>query len=112
MNIIEMTAAADRVSDLMKVLSNPKRLMILCQLIGAERSVGDLADLLAMRPAAVSQQLGLLRREDLVIARRDGQTIFYAIHRDDVRRLIAFLYDTYCAPSPLPVDGLNEEISS
>lgn len=111
MNIDEMAAAAGRVSDLMKVLSNPKRLMILCQLVDAERSVGDLADLLAMRPAAVSQQLGLLRREDLVAARREGQTIFYAIHRDDVHRLIAFLYQTYCTPSSPSIEAQNEETS-
>lgn len=106
---MRMSAAADHVSELMKALSNSKRLMILCQLVGVERSVGELAVLLVMRPAAVSQQLGLLRREDLVAARREGQTIFYSIHRKDVRRLIAFLYDTYC-PSPFPsTHRLNEE---
>lgn len=104
MNVIEMAATADRVSDLMKVLSSPKRLMILCQLVGVERSVGELANLLDMRAAAVSQQLSLLRREDIVAARREGQTIFYSLARDDVRRLIAFLYETYCAPQSQPID--------
>ena len=104
MNVIDMAATADRVSDLMKVLSSPKRLMILCQLVGVERSVGELASLLDMRAAAVSQQLSLLRREDIVAARREGQTIFYSLARDDVRRLIAFLYETYCAPQSQPID--------
>jgi ArsR family transcriptional regulator, virulence genes transcriptional regulator len=109
MNITEMAVTADRVSDLMKVLSSPKRLMILCQLVGVERSVGDLASLLGMRAAAVSQQLSLLRREDIVAARREGQTIFYSLARDDVRRLIAFLYDTYCAPQSQPNGRADEE---
>lgn len=100
---------ADQVSDLMKVLSSPKRLMILCQLVGVERSVGELASLLDMRAAAVSQQLSLLRRQDIVAARREGQTIFYSLARDDVRRLITFLYDTYCAPQSHPVDGAKKE---
>ena len=104
MNMMDMAATADRVSDLMKVLSSPKRLMILCQLVGVERSVGELANLLDMRAAAVSQQLSLLRREDIVAARREGQTIFYSLARDDVRRLIAFLYETYCAPQSQPID--------
>jgi ArsR family transcriptional regulator, virulence genes transcriptional regulator len=97
MNIADMAATAEQVSDLMKALSSPKRLMILCQLAGGERSVGEIARLLDMRDAAVSQQLGLLRRENLVVARREGQSIFYSLERDDVRRLIAFLYETYCA---------------
>ena len=109
MNVIEMSETAERVSDLMKVLSSPKRLMILCQLVGAQRSVGELARLLDMRAAAVSQQLSLLRREDIVAARREGQTIFYSLARDDVRLLIAFLYDTYCAPQSDPADGAGEE---
>ena len=108
MNITEMAVTAERVSDLMKMLSSPKRLMILCQLVGVERSVGDLASLLDMRAAAVSQQLSLLRRADIVAARREGQTIFYSLARDDVCRLIAFLYDTYCAP-PQSVDRVKEE---
>jgi ArsR family transcriptional regulator, virulence genes transcriptional regulator len=109
MNMSEMAETADRVSDLMKVLSSPKRLMILCQLVGVERSVGELAGLVGMRAAAVSQQLSLLRREDIVAARREGQTIFYSLARDDVRQLIAFLYDTYCTPQSQPTEKADKE---
>jgi ArsR family transcriptional regulator, virulence genes transcriptional regulator len=109
MNMIEMAVTAERVSELMKVLSSPKRLMILCQLVGVERSVGELAGLVGMRTAAVSQQLSLLRREGIVAARRQGQTIFYSLARDDVRGLIAFLYDTYCTPQSRPIDRASKE---
>ena len=91
-----MHATADRVSELMKVLSNRHRLMILCQLVEGEKSVGELADLVGVRPQAMSQQLALLRKDGLVSPRRDGQTINYALARDDIRRLMAFLYDTFC----------------
>ena len=97
-----MDAVAERVSELMKVLSNKHRLMILCQLVEGEKSVGQLAALVGIREQATSQQLALLRKEGLVRTRRDGQTIHYALARSDLRQLMQFLYDTYCAPGALP----------
>ena len=94
--MFEMEQAAGHVSDLMKTLSNKVRLLILCQLAGGEKSVGELAELIGSRDAAVSQQLALLRKNGLVWARRDGQSVFYGLARDDVSRLVAFLYETYC----------------
>jgi len=91
-----MEESADKVSDLMKVLSNKNRLMILCQLAEGEKSVGELVELLGARGPAMSQQLALLRKDGLVKTRRDGQTIYYSLARDDVSKLMAFLYDTYC----------------
>ena len=91
-----MAATADMVSELMKLLSNKHRLMVLCQLVEGEKSVGQLARLLDVREPAMSQQLATLRREGLIKPRREGQTIYYALDRDDVRRLMTFLYETYC----------------
>lgn len=91
-----MEQTAGRVSGLMKTLSHPRRLMVLCQLVEGERSVGELARRLGMREPAMSQQLALLRKDGLVATRRDGQTIYYSLARDDVRRLMGFLYETYC----------------
>ena len=92
-----MTRIAEQVSALMKTLAHPKRLLILCQLAEEPRSVGELARLLRMREAAVSQQLTLLRKDCLVATRRDGQTIWYSLPRQDVRDLLRHLYETYCA---------------
>ena len=73
-----MAAAADQASELLS-LGNRHRLLILCRLTEGERSVGDLAAVLQLRNSTVSQHLSLLRRDGLVKARRDGQTIWYAI---------------------------------
>ena len=87
---------AQKVSDLLKLLSAPNRLLILCHLIEAERSVGELCELVGMKPPAMSQQLTLLRREALIESRRDGQMIFYSIADKKVKKLMAFLYVNYC----------------
>jgi DNA-binding transcriptional ArsR family regulator len=94
----KMEAAADQASDLLKALSNRHRLLIICQLINGERSVGDLADLLGLRDSTVSQHLALLRKDDLVSARRDAQTIYYSIASDPAREVLKALYQVYCAP--------------
>ena len=98
-DIAVMESAADRASDLLKALSNRHRLLIICQLIDGERSVGDLAQFLGLRDSTVSQHLALLRKDRLVAARRDGQTIYYSIASDPARELLKTLYQVYCAPS-------------
>ena len=96
MNIKEMKPAADDICEIMTLLSNRSRLMILCLLTEGEKSVGQLAEAINARDTAVSQQLAVLRRERIVKARREGQTMFYRIVREDIGQLLAFLYQTYC----------------
>lgn len=97
--ITAMEAAADQASDLLKALSNRHRLLIICQLIDGEHSVGDLAELLGLRDFTVSQHLALLRKDGLVSSRRDAQTIYYSIASDPAREVLKVLYQAYCAPS-------------
>jgi DNA-binding transcriptional ArsR family regulator len=96
----KLQSAADEASDLLKALANRHRLLILCQLIERERSVGELAEFIGLRDSTVSQHLALLRRDGLVAARRDGQTIWYSISSAPARALMEALYRVYCAPSP------------
>ncbi len=98
MNFSAMQDAADRASDLLKALANRHRLLIVCQLIEGERSVGELADFLGIRDSGVSQHLALLRKDGIVAARRDGQTIWYSIASTEAQRLLTLLYRVYCAP--------------
>jgi DNA-binding transcriptional ArsR family regulator len=93
-----MQSAADRASDLLKALSNRHRLLIICQLIDGERSVGELASFLDLRDSTVSQHLALLRKDGLVAARRDAQTIYYSIASEPAREVLKTLYQVFCAP--------------
>jgi DNA-binding transcriptional ArsR family regulator len=93
-----MESAADRASDLLKALSNRHRLLIICQLIDGEHSVGELASFLNLRDSTVSQHLALLRKDGLVAARRDAQTIYYSIASEPAREVLKTLYQVFCAP--------------
>ncbi|MEM9343366.1 MAG: metalloregulator ArsR/SmtB family transcription factor [Pseudomonadota bacterium] len=75
----EFRHAADEVAVLLRAMSNPARLMILCKLKQSERTVGQLERELDMGQAYVSQQLAQLREKDLVKATRDGRQMRYQL---------------------------------
>ncbi len=93
-----LEAQAEQVAQTLAAMANPKRLVVLCTLLGGEKSVGDLAEIVQLSPAALSQHLGKMRALDLVATRRDGQTIYYSLASAEVRALLETLYRVYCAP--------------
>ena len=106
-----MDAAAEQASELLKSLANRHRLMIVCQLIESEQSVGGMADYLGIRDSTVSQHLALLRKDGIVSASRDGQTIWYSIASGPAREILKTLYRIYCGPHPICELGVNESAS-
>lgn len=94
-----MKSGAEMASELLKSLSNPHRLLILCRLLDGERSVGQLAEFLGIRDSTVSQHLALLRRDKIIAARRDGQTMWYRVESKVARDIIATLYENFCRQS-------------
>lgn len=97
MNIDSINQAAAEAADLLAVLANANRLMVLCHLLEGEMAVGQLADAVGMNQSALSQQLGKLRALKLVETRRDGRTIFYRLASPEVARILETLYDIFCA---------------
>lgn len=93
-----MESVAGEVSEIMRTLANPHRLMLLCQMVDGEKSVGELADAVGLRQPTVSQHLAMMRREDLVRARREGQIVRYSLGRPEIGRTMQFLYETFCGP--------------
>ncbi|WP_144186328.1 ArsR/SmtB family transcription factor [Elioraea rosea] len=84
-------------SRLLGALANGRRLMALCHLHGGEKSVGELANLVGLAPAALSQHLARMRALRLVATRREGQTIYYRVANDEVRAMLDTLHRLYCA---------------
>lgn len=91
-----LQSSAGEAAALLKVLSNEKRLLILCTLAGGELSVSDLNARIPMSQSALSQQLAVLRREGLVCTRRDAQTIYYSVSPSNAAEIIEVLRRLYC----------------
>lgn len=96
MNIKEMETAAGAACGLLRILSNEKRLRILCQLADSEKPAGALAPLVGLRQSALSQHLARLRHEGVVKTRREAQTIYYSLASTEAVKVIEVLYDLFC----------------
>lgn len=101
MNISELEPRAEEAAELLAAMSNPKRLLILCHLLGDELSVGELCERVGLAQSPLSQHLGRLRALKLVVARRQGQSVRYRLASSEVARLLTTLHGIYCAPPPV-----------
>ncbi len=95
----ELMESAERASAFLKTVANSNRLMILCCLVGVERSVSELEAMLGMRQPALSQQLARLRLDELVKTRRDGKMIYYSLNGNEAAELIGLLHRLFCEPT-------------
>ncbi len=91
-----MQAAAEQACQLMKVLSNRDRLMLLCMLAQGERCVSELEQNLGITQPTLSQQLTVLRKAELVSTRRDGKNIYYQAANAQAMAIIQVLYQQFC----------------
>jgi DNA-binding transcriptional ArsR family regulator len=88
-------------AELFRALGNPGRIRILEQLVQGERSVGELQPLVGLESSHLSQQLGVLRRANLVVARKDGNQVFYSVRS-------ALLADVLASAKQLLISTLTD----
>ena len=96
-NLKKMQSSADDACRLMKVLSNRDRMMLLCQIGQGEICVGELEEVLDIHQPTLSQQLTVLRNEDLVETRREGKQIYYSLANSPALDVMNVLYQNYCS---------------
>ncbi len=100
MNIEAVKAKSREAADFLKSMANDRRLVVLCELVKGERSVGELEAVAGLSQSALSQHLARLREAKMVKTRRESQTVYYSLANHGVKRLIDVLYDLYCRPIP------------
>ena len=111
-DLAELSKSADRAADFLKALANRNRLTILCLLSQGERSVSDLESFLGIRQPTLSQQLAVLREENLVATRRDGKAIYYRLASEEAVQVIGMLYDLFCRqPQPTKRTAKPKELA-
>lgn len=86
----------EQVTTILKVLSNPDRLKILCTLLQQELNVQQIELATHIEQPTMSQQLTVLRKANLVATRRSGKQIFYRMHDSKILQLIQTLEHLYC----------------
>lgn len=98
----ELQRNARRVAALLKAMANPARLVILCEIIGGEKSVGELERAVGASQSSISQHLAVLRAQTVVSSHRVGQTILYSLASKEVEALMTTLHAAFCREAVSP----------
>ncbi len=96
--IEDLRHSAQEACALLKVLSNPDRLMLLCEMAQGEKTVTQLQEALGITQPTLSQQLAVLRAQALVDTRREGKNIFYQLASPQAMAVMQVLYEQFCQP--------------
>lgn len=98
LDIRKLRAAAEEATALLRALANSDRLLLLCHLSQGERCVSELEEDLGIEQPTLSQQLTVLRTQELVRTRRDGKRIYYSVSEPKALAVLETLYRLFCAP--------------
>ena len=75
-------------AEFFKALAHPIRIQILDTLRDGEHNVNELRDILNIEAPNVSQQLAILRNKNLVVTRKDGNNVYYAVKDKAIFKLL------------------------
>ena len=95
-NLSRLRRQSEGAAALLKQLSHPHRLLILCSLVDGEKSVGEIETACGASQSAVSQFLKAMRLDGLIDSRREGKQVYYRIVDERVLELIGSLYRIFC----------------
>ncbi len=92
-----MEYQAKQISELLKVLANENRLLILCGLIRGPKTVGSLGEMIPnITQSALSQHLALLKAHGILDFSKSGQSVTYFIADHRVEEIMSVLKKYYC----------------
>ena len=91
-----MLQSATEASELLKIMAHPERLIVMCKLIEGEKGVGELFEGSTLSQSAFSQHLTVLRKHNIIKARKVSQQVFYSISDGRVAPLIEAFSQVFC----------------
>ncbi|QGN39303.1 ArsR/SmtB family transcription factor [Klebsiella oxytoca] len=93
----QLQSSAGEAAALLKAMSHPSRLLILCMLCDTPgTSAGELARITGLSPSATSQHLTRMRDEGLIGCERQAQRIHYFITQPAVQQIVSTLKSIFC----------------
>jgi len=85
---MDRKVVSEELSRFFGVLAHPLRVLIVEELRNGELTVTDLKDRLKVPQASVSQHLGILRANKLVVERRDGRHVYYHLRHPELANIV------------------------
>ncbi len=94
---LEMKNKCNNVAAILKAISHPQRLMLLCHLADGEKTVGELETLCGGSQSSISQFLKLMKLEGLLTSEKRGLFVCYRIYDPKMKKLVFSLYKIFCS---------------
>ncbi len=86
-----------RASMSIKAIAHPLRLKILCVLAEKELSVWSIVDCIGSSQSNISQHLGILKNQGVLVSRKDANKVLYRIGDSRTLKLVSLMRDVFCA---------------
>lgn len=84
------------VSQILKALAHPQRLMILGNLLQGAKAVNELVEVCEASQSQISHFLMRMKLEGLVKAERDGRFVYYSVADKRLAHLMQTIQNEYC----------------
>lgn len=97
-NLIEKQEHIELAARLLKSISHPLRLKILCVLGDHESCVQDIVDDVGTSQSNISQHLAILRNKGVLVTRKDANRVYYRIGDARILQLIGMMREVFCDP--------------
>ena len=91
-----MKENAKKAEEMLKILANQNRLVILCHLSDGRKSAGELTKAVDLSDSALSQHLSKMKNLNIVEDSKEGQEVFYSIKSYEVTAILSTLNLIYC----------------
>jgi len=95
-SVVKMEKSCEDVSDILKSMAHPRRLMILGHLLAGQKTVSELVDLCGISQSQMSHFLMRLSYEGLVQCEKEGRFRVYSIADQRLKKLIETIQKEYC----------------
>jgi DNA-binding transcriptional ArsR family regulator len=82
---------AKKISDILQIISNPVRLLLLCHLLEKESNVSEMLKKITISQSALSQHIAILRKNNIISATKKGQFIHYNLADNMVKSILLSL---------------------
>ncbi len=92
----EIIEKCDEVSAVLKSLSHPVRLKVLCRVLEGECSVNELTEFCGIAQSAMSQFLIRMRAEGVLVSRKEQTHVYYGIADSRTKKLLKSIKEIYC----------------
>lgn len=95
--MIDMIDRSKEMAELLKVLANENRLMIVCHLMERPMTVSELHERISnLTQSAISQHLAMLKAHKILESSKSGLSITYSIHDKRIEKIMLAIKENYC----------------